>query len=77
MVKYAECKFRRDRSLTISQAVAIFLAIVALAFGITCIVFTGKPPWQTDVELILSCVRGVVLRCLDFSYVRVCSQFLA
>ncbi len=42
MVKYEECKFSRARSLTISQCIAIFLAVVALGFGITCIVYTGK-----------------------------------
>lgn len=42
MVKYEDCKFTRDKSLTHSQALAIFLAVVSLGFGITCIVYTGK-----------------------------------
>mmetsp|Transcript_809 Transcript_809/g.1711 ORF Transcript_809/g.1711 Transcript_809/m.1711 type:complete len:448 (+) Transcript_809:57-1400(+) len=42
MVKTEECKWKRDQRVYYAQGLAIGLSALSLAFGITCIIFTGR-----------------------------------
>uniref|UniRef100_A0A6T8NPS4 PDZ domain-containing protein n=2 Tax=Hemiselmis andersenii TaxID=464988 RepID=A0A6T8NPS4_HEMAN len=42
MVKTEECKWKRDKRVYTAQGVGIVLALFSLAFGIACIIFTGR-----------------------------------